>query len=124
MGNASAMVAAIDAVLGGNRTIASQEDQVVAGKLVGRSELAALAAETFLMQYGGGMTVGWGHVNEAMVYQFLQMQVYTWKVTHHSLPVERAHSSRMLSAIMAALADDRSNETIFVGHDGDLAAIG
>lgn len=122
--NASAMIAAIDKVLGGNKTIASQKDQIVEGKLVGKSELAASAAENFMMQYGGGMTVGWGEVDGAMVMQLLQMQVYSWKVTHHLLPFEQAHSSKMLSTILEALADAQNNETIFIGHDGDLAAIG
>merc|ERR1711971_755562 len=70
------------------------------------------------------MRVGWGQLDSSAVYKLLQMQVYSWQVTHHVLLLEQAHSSRMLSTILQALEDTLHNETIFIGHDGDLAALG
>ena len=92
-------------MLGGKKHIASEEDEVEDGKFKGKSALAAFAAETFLMQFGGGMPVGWGKLggdqaaDVSAVYDLLRMQVYNWQVTRRALPIEQAKSSQVRSAV-------------------------
>ena len=141
--NWSGMIAAIDTVLGGATKIASQPDKVEDGSFKGESALAADAAESFMMQLGGGLDVGWGQVSDAEAYRLLAMQVYNWAVTRRISKLERAKSSRMLAAILTALAPDTvsgynnnnnkdpdmatpagSDTTVFLGHDTDVNGVG
>ena len=118
--NASRLVAKIDRLLGGKTKIGNQRDEIKDGKLKGRIELASMAAETFLMQYGAGLPVAWGELKPAEMYQLQQMHVYEWSIDRSAKPIEQAKSSRMLSAIVEALGEPGNTTTIFVGHDTDL----
>jgi hypothetical protein len=134
--DASAMVAQIDAVLGSSKHITRQPDQIEGDKLKGVHALASSAADLFLMQFGGGMEVGWGDVSGADVYRLNQMQVYDWAITRRALPIEQAKSSKMLVAILEALGpgskttlsssadSENTSTTIFVGHDTDVNGVG
>ena len=56
--------------------IAAQPNVVKDGDLDGQITLDALAGESFIMQLGAGMEVGWGKVTAAKAYELLEMQAY------------------------------------------------
>jgi hypothetical protein len=108
--NASALVAAIDMLLGGKgeKRIAEQPDTVKDGKLKGRISLASMAAETFLMQWGAGLPVAWGKLGPSpakRMHDLERMHVYEWSIDRRAKVVEQAKSSRMLAAIVSALGE-------------------
>ena len=88
--NATALVTAVDRALGGKKKIAAEEDQIKDGSFEGKSVLAAKAAEVFMMQFGGGLQMGWGEVEPAEMYQMLQMQVSVL-FAHGTAHVAHAH---------------------------------
>ena len=122
--NSSCMVSEIDGVLGGKKHITGEPDKVDGDQLKGIHALASSAADLFLMQLGGGMEVGWGEVAPADVYRFNQLQVFDWTVTRRAVPIEQAKSSKMLAAILVALAQNDNTTTIFMGHDTDVNGVG
>jgi hypothetical protein len=124
--NAIGLVGAIDRVLGGKKHIAGQTDTVSkdTGKLSGRVTLASMAAETFLMQYGAGIPIGWGDVSPAEMFAMEQMHVYEWAIDRHSKTIEQAKSSRMLATIVRLLGGRGNDTTVFVGHDTDINGLG
>lgn len=73
--NSSELLRQIDTVLCGKKSIAAQKNVAQDGKLKGAVSLASTAADVFLMEYGGGITVGWGEVVPREMYRFLEMQV-------------------------------------------------
>ena len=123
-GNASALVAAVDAALSGKEKVAGQKDEVKDGKLKGKITLASAAAETFLMQLGAGLPVGWGKVVAAEMYDLQRMHVYDWSIDRRSKGIEKAKRNTMLAAIVAALGEKGNATTVFLGHDTDLNGIG
>jgi hypothetical protein len=122
--NVSGLVAAIDRLLGGRKRLGEQTDKVEGGKLKGRIELASMAAETFLMQYGAGLPVAWGELTPVEMYALQQMHVYEWAIDRSAKPIEQAKSSHMLAAIVDLLGQPGNATTIFVGHDTDLNGLG
>eukprot|EP01052_Picozoa_sp_SAG31_P008121 SAG31_NODE_402_length_16197_cov_5.262425_9_plen_790_part_00 len=122
--NTSGLVGSIDRVLGGKKHIAGEKDKVSDGKLKGCIALASMAAETFLMQYGAGMPIGWGEVTPAEIFAMEQMHVYEWAIDRHSKKIEQAKSSRMLATIVQLLGGEANHTSIFLGHDTDINGLG
>eukprot|EP00239_Pterosperma_sp_CCMP1384_P009439 CAMPEP_0197865822 /NCGR_PEP_ID=MMETSP1438-20131217/43880_1 /TAXON_ID=1461541 /ORGANISM="Pterosperma sp., Strain CCMP1384" /LENGTH=386 /DNA_ID=CAMNT_0043484335 /DNA_START=154 /DNA_END=1314 /DNA_ORIENTATION=+ len=123
--NFTAMVKWLDGVLHGKKHVSDKKTKVDGDKLEGAGDIAGKAADVFLMQYGGGMQVGWGKVTVDEMYDLLQTHVYDWKVTHRSLALEVPKCSPMLAAILEALDPTATHDsTVFLGHDTDLNGVG
>lgn len=93
------------------------------GKLTGNCVAAHEMAERLLMQWAGGMPVGWGRVNVEEIPQLLQLHEF-FRGSVHSLPqLLRTTQSSIFHAVLSALAGGTDGTTVFTGHDTQLNAL-
>ncbi len=116
-------------------TVANDGDGGLAS-ISGGLDMAADVAENLLLEYTDGhSTVGWGRVDHARLVALLQLHVLA-KQLEHNRYAARAHSSNIMSHILATLEEGATNTAaagtrvppqsrfvFFSGHDTQLAEL-
>lgn len=90
--------------------------------LQGNCVLAAYFAERFLMQFMGGMTVGWGRLEPEKIPKLLKM--YEWFL--HTLlyfDISKKLGASIMTALLEIIKGRPEGTYVFVGHDVTLVQI-
>lgn len=86
----------------------------------GNCMLASEFTERLLMEWGGDMSIGWGHslASPENIPRLLQLHAWYREVNDAVLVIDRTHSASIARAVLESL--DKGGTTIFVGHDSQL----
>mmetsp|Transcript_140134 Transcript_140134/g.390702 ORF Transcript_140134/g.390702 Transcript_140134/m.390702 type:complete len:408 (+) Transcript_140134:56-1279(+) len=118
---------ALDAAMGrgiaGNWTALNCSIAALPGGLPmpsGSCQAAATFAERMLMEWGGEMDIGWGHMPAHKVPELQLLQ--TWHFFNWFAPEEtyRYFGASMAHAVLSELESAQGGTRLYVGHDSDL----
>eukprot|EP01125_Pyxidicula_operculata_P012322 TRINITY_DN4044_c0_g1_i1.p1 TRINITY_DN4044_c0_g1~~TRINITY_DN4044_c0_g1_i1.p1 ORF type:complete len:374 (-),score=93.82 TRINITY_DN4044_c0_g1_i1:24-1145(-) len=92
--------------------------------------VAHQATETFLLQQGAGMQVGWGKLSEHDLYDVLKLNAYWFEVCFGAFKYAQNTNSNLLYHVVKSLQNVVSSPskypatTYYVGHDTNIEGIG
>eukprot|EP00747_Dinoflagellata_sp_TGD_P209731 gnl/TRDRNA2_/TRDRNA2_83107_c0_seq1.p1 gnl/TRDRNA2_/TRDRNA2_83107_c0~~gnl/TRDRNA2_/TRDRNA2_83107_c0_seq1.p1 ORF type:complete len:419 (-),score=68.68 gnl/TRDRNA2_/TRDRNA2_83107_c0_seq1:58-1314(-) len=90
--------------------------------LQGACQAASEFVERFIMEWGGGMSVGWGHVQLDRLPVLLKLHAWFRQVVCAAPEIVATSQASISRAILAALEAEKGT-TVFVGHDTQLNAL-
>jgi len=92
---------------------------------IGGCNVAGEFSERFLMEWGGGMTPGWGKLNVTDIPKLLAVHTWYLKTSLFIPSVQKSEAASIAGAILETLEAGAQGTTNFVGHDtqqGGLSA--
>jgi len=87
---------------------------------VGACQAAATFAERLLMEWGGGMDVGWGRVMADHVPALLRLQSFHFQKWFGLLETLKWYGASTIRSVASRLAEAEAGTTLYVGHDSDI----
>lgn len=121
-----ARVAALQELLGQGVANFTTMPSVVSGGpvgLIGGSFVASSWIETFLLQHGAGLPMGYGRVTPAMLYELLELHVYYREVADKPFAIEQRGQSNLLAHMLKDVQAADGGVSLYVGHDTNLDGI-
>ena len=96
------------------------DDVINGGYLNGRSCYAADFAENFLLQFGGGMKLGWGKLSPFDLYRILSLRSYDRLCSKVVPGIQAYRGASIAAAVLRSLQQNGNGTAIYVGHDSDM----